>query len=278
MRNPLDIAGLTDRGRKRAKNEDNYAIDPDLGLIIVADGMGGHSAGEVASQLAVQLCLEQARISFQTNGAVPVANPIPPSPEFDSRTLLLGNCIKFACAAIYEASLTSESKRNMGTTVVAAVWLDGKLGVAHVGDSRLYMFRDGDLTLCTNDHSFVQEQVDRGLLAPEDAEKSDLRNMLTRSVGVAEDVQVDINEVRLAEGDYILLCSDGLNKMLDDDQIVSSFAPNRSPREIARELVERANQAGGHDNVTVVVARVEGSPSSWSAFADKMKELVNRKG
>lgn len=271
----LKISGKTDPGKKRSNNEDTFIIDPDLGLMIVADGMGGHSSGEVASQLAAKLCKEQLKRALKT-GHVPVFHHVPADPNLDPRSLILGDCIKFSNQAVYEADPGSEPGKHMGTTLVAALWLDHRLTVAHVGDSRLYLVRNGDLTLCTNDHSFVQEQLDKGLIQPEDAEKSDFRNMLTRSVGVSEDVDVDIKELELNQDDFILLCSDGLTKMLSDREIAEQFKDNNDPQKITDNLIAQANQAGGRDNITVIVAKVEGSPTSWSSLSDRVLKIFTK--
>ncbi len=264
----LNIAAKTDKGRRRQKNEDSYVVDSDMGFMAVADGMGGHAAGEVASHLATTLIAEQLKRSLET-GHVPVSSHVPANPTLNPKSLLLGDCVKFSNQAVYEAAQSNPQAHNMGTTVVAALSLDDKLAVANVGDSRLYMVRNGDLVQCTVDHSFVQEQVARGLLKPEDAEKSDLRNMLTRSVGVDQDVDVDLLEIDLQEKDYILLCSDGLTKMLDEEQIQAVFEEKTAPQDIVDELVHRANQAGGGDNITVIVALVDGG-----TIKDRVKDML----
>lgn len=270
----LNISGKTDKGRKRTKNEDSYFYDPDLGFMLVADGMGGHASGEVASQLATKLCSEQIKRALKT-GHVPVFFHVPANPKLDPRSLLLGDCVKFSNQAVYEAAQTPEN-HNMGTTMVAALWLDGRLSVAHVGDSRLYRVRNNQIEQITVDHSFVQEQIDRGLLTPEDAEKSDMRNMLTRSIGMKEDIPVDITEIDLAEDDYILLCSDGLTKMLDDVQISAVFKTSTDPDKISEELIRQSNEAGGGDNITVIVAKVA-NKSNWTTLTDRVKNVLRKK-
>jgi protein phosphatase len=244
--------------------------------LIIADGMGGHDSGEVASELAVTLTSKQLKLALRS-GKVPVTKHVPARKDLDPRTLLLGDCVKFSNQAVFEAgSKNPDDSHRMGTTLVAAIYLDNRIGIAHVGDSRLYIVRNGDITQCTNDHSFIQEQIDKGLIKPEEAEKSDMRNMLTRSVGVREDVEVDLKEIDVEKGDYILLCSDGLTKMLDDEQIVATFKEMQDPTKITDELVKRANAAGGHDNVTVIVGRVDSSPSLTNKVLNLFQS--NRKG
>lgn len=270
----LKIAGKTDTGKKRKNNEDYFLVESDLGFMVVADGMGGHASGEVASRLASTLCTEQLKRALRT-GHVPIFFHVPPDPKLDPRSLILGDCVKFSNSAVFEAAAKNPENKNMGTTLVAALWLDNKLAVAHVGDSRLYVFREGDLTQCTVDHSFVQEQIDRGLLKPDDAEKSDMKNLLTRSVGISEDVDVDIKEIDLRPGDFILLCSDGLTKMIPDKDISGVFEREKDPNSIVENLIKKANEAGGIDNVTAVVARVEGAPHTWGSLADRVKKLFS---
>lgn len=274
MRYRLNIVGKTDKGKKRQKNEDSFVVEAELGFMLVADGMGGHAAGEVASQLASTLCAEQLKRSLHT-GHVPIFHHVPSDPNLDPRSRILGDCVKFSNQAVFEASQKNPENHNMGTTLVAALWLDDKLAVAHVGDSRLYLIHEGKMQLCTEDHSFVQEQINRGLLSVEEAEKSDLRNMLTRSIGMNEDVTVDLKEISVSEGDYILLCSDGLTKMLDDTQIESVFAKLQEPQELADELIRQANDAGGGDNITTIVARLE-PRSHWTTFTDRVKKVISR--
>ncbi len=269
----LNIVGKTDVGRKRKNNEDTYLVDSDLGLMIVADGMGGHASGEVASKLAAELCSEQIKKALQT-GHVPIFYHVPPNPKLDGRSVILGDCVKYANYAVYEAAQSNPANKDMGTTIVAALWLDDRMAVAHVGDSRLYVYHEGKLVQRTVDHSFVQEQIALGKIKAEDAEKSDMKNLLTRSVGNQADVDVDVMEVFLQTGDSILICSDGLTKMLPDKKIESVFKEEDEPKRISEKLIELANQAGGADNTTVVVARVEGSPSSWEALGTRLRNLL----
>ena len=275
MNASLNIVGKTDKGKRRSKNEDVFVVDSTLGFMLVADGMGGHNSGDVASRLAAQICTEQLRRSLQT-GHVPIFYHVPANPNLDPRSLILGDCIKFSNQAVYEAAQSNPANHNMGTTLVAALWLENKLAIAHVGDSRLYLVQNGKLIQCTVDHSFVQEQVDRGFIKPEEAEKSDFKNMLTRSIGVHEDVAVDVQEKTLEVGDYILLCSDGLTKMIDDDQILAVFKLHKDLGKIVEELIKRANDAGGGDNITTVVAQVEGA--ALGSLTNRVMNVFSKKG
>ncbi|MFN0118662.1 MAG: Stp1/IreP family PP2C-type Ser/Thr phosphatase [Elusimicrobiota bacterium] len=273
----IKISGKTDKGMKRSKNEDCMLIDEDLGLMIVADGMGGHASGEVASQLATSISSEQLKRSLQT-GHVPVFFHVPKNPQLDPRTIILGDCIKLANSVVNEAAQKTAENHNMGTTIVVALCLENKLSIGHVGDSRLYVIRQGKkIKQITVDHSFVQEQVDKGLLKAEDAEKSDMRNMLTRSVGISADVDVDLNEIELSQGDYILLCSDGLSKMLDDTQIENVFYTKTEPQEIVDQLIDLANQSGGLDNVTAIVGLIKEESSAWGNLTERLKKILRSK-
>jgi len=269
----LNISGKTDIGKRRKNNEDTFLVEPDLGLMIVADGMGGHASGEVASKLAVELLNEQLKKALQT-GHVPIFFHVAPNPNLDARSIILGDCMKYANYAVYEAAHSNPANKDMGTTLVAALWLDDKMAIAHVGDSRLYVYQNGKLMQKTSDHSYVQEQINMGKLNAEEAEKSDMKNLLTRSIGNQEDVEVDMAEIKLETGDYVLLCSDGITKMLPDKQIEAAFKDNAPPDKISERLIEMANKAGGSDNSTAVVARLEGSPSSWETLATRLKRFV----
>lgn len=272
----LNITGKSDKGLKRKNNEDYFLIDSELGYMIVADGMGGHASGEVASQLATKLCSDQLKRSLQT-GHVPVFFHVPPNPNLDPRSLVLGDCVKFSNMGVYEAAHSNIQNKDMGTTLVVALWLDDKLAVAHVGDSRLYTFEDGQLKQRTIDHSFVQDQINRGLLKPEDAEKSDMKNLLLRAIGNQEDVEVDLNEFALKQGAYVLVCSDGLTKMMPDEKIAAVFQEKQEPQDIVDTLIEQALQAGGNDNVTAVVARVDNDPLTWKSLTERVKNMFKPK-
>ncbi len=276
MAHKLILAGNSDRGKRRQKNEDSYLMESEIGFLIVADGMGGHACGEVASGLATKLCGEQMKRALHT-GHVPVYVHVPGRPDLDARTLLLGDSVKFANQAVFEAAQADPAKHNMGTTMVAAIWLDDKLATANVGDSRIYTVHKGMLKQQTMDHSFVQEQINRGLLSPEDAEKSELRNMLTRSVGISEDVDVDIAEIKLEPGDYVLACSDGLTKMISDKSIEAAFAGAPEPEKIVTDLIQKANEAGGSDNITVVIGQLSTTSSDWGSLAERVRGAFRKR-
>ena len=254
----LTVAGLTDKGLVRVNNEDSYWVDADPGLLIVADGMGGHAAGEVASRMAVDVIREQVALGLKT-GKIPSVGPRPI--HLSDRAHLLTAAVHAANEMIFAASERRATRKGMGTTVVV-VLVDAKsFAVAHVGDSRLYLSSRGTLRQITRDHSLVAEQVARGLLTPEQAELSENRNVLTRAVGIAPSVDVDAEEYPLKAGNALVLCTDGLNRMAPDDALAGAIVGLNDPSQMCHNLVRLAIERGGKDNVTVVVGRME--PTGW---------------
>ena len=239
--------GLTDVGRRREGNEDEFRFDPGLGFFAVADGMGGHAAGEVAARLAVETMLDAVRRRAGDGSA--------PDPIVASTSLR--EAIDEANRRICESISAHEEQRGMGTTVAAVLAAGDRAVVAHVGDSRVYLLRDGRLLRLTSDHSWVNEQVKLGLLSDDAAQRHPMRNIVTRALGSRSDVDVEIALESIRSGDVLLLCSDGLNTMLSDDDIRDLLgAHHDDPEAAARTLVAAANARGGDDNVTVIVVRV----------------------
>jgi PPM family protein phosphatase len=236
----LDFSIFSDAGRVRHNNEDCAAAAPEINLYVLCDGMGGLEAGERASQLAVETVLQQSRAAATTA-----------SPSAD----LLAATVESANAKIHKAARDAGSKSGMGSTIVAIQFHGDRAFVAHVGDSRIYRLRRGDFAQITEDHSFVAEQVRRGILTQEEADRSQLQNVLIRALGVEPSVKVDTAEELVLEGDTFLLCSDGLTRELSDEQIAGVLEESGSANEAAARLVRLANQAGGGDNVTVIVIR-----------------------
>ncbi len=249
----VEVAGATDPGCVRENNEDNFAADPELGLLLVADGMGGHNSGEVASELATKTILDCARRMLGgAKSLVPESGAAGLSP----RGRQLEYLVKAANTMIYEKGPAVPKDAGMGTTVVAAMLDARSLTVAHVGDSRLYVWRSGQLTQLTEDHSLVGEQVKRGQITAAEAARSNLQNILTRALGVEGDVRVDVADHPLFPGDLVLLATDGLAKMVSDDEVARTISAEAAPRAIVDALIAKARAAGGVDNVTVVAARV----------------------
>ncbi|HEY8555104.1 MAG TPA: Stp1/IreP family PP2C-type Ser/Thr phosphatase [Burkholderiales bacterium] len=233
------MGGLSHPGQVRDENEDCIAMRPDLGLAVLADGMGGHQAGEVASRMAIEAITESLSR---------VGSRVAPRKQ-------ILNAIEGANTAIFEAAQARADYRGMGSTVVVALFRGDRLYVAHVGDSRLYRFRDGKLTQLTQDHSVVQELVNRGLFTPEEARQSLARNLVTRALGVDPTIESELHEERVRTGDIYLLCSDGLTDVVTDEQIAEILAESSPDVDAAaHRLIERANALGGPDNISVILA------------------------
>ena len=255
----LDVAAWTDKGRVRPINEDSYRISPDQGLFVLSDGMGGAAKGEVASEMAV----EAVTRSLRDNGAT--ALPLFSSYGESSNGMnSLVRAIELANREIHEHGMREPVCRGMGSTIVAARICGTRLSLAHVGDSRAYLFRADSLQQLTSDHSFVAEQVRHGLMSHQQAAVSELQSVLTRALGTEERVSVDADEIELFWGDSLLLCSDGLTRMVPENEIAAILAQIPSVRIAAERLVSRANEHGGEDNITVIVIRVN-KPRSWFA-------------
>jgi serine/threonine protein phosphatase PrpC len=247
----LTWAHLSDVGRTRKNNQDSLAVveAPELGgqlqgLFMVADGMGGHAGGEVASRVAIEVVPKVVRETLAaSNGHV----------AGERMAAALRKAFAAANEAIREKARSAPELRSMGTTCVAALIGDGLLAVGNVGDSRLYMLREGELIQVTKDHSLVQEYIQSGEMSPAQARQSRFRNILTRAVGIAGKVEADVEVVALQEGDILLLCSDGLTNMVAEPEIARILGTVSDPDEACRQLVETANRNGGEDNITVVI-------------------------
>jgi protein phosphatase len=250
----LTAAGATDVGRVREQNEDCYALHPELGLAVLADGMGGHQAGEVAATLATDTIVQ--RLAHRERG-------LRPAPTRGRRARaktppqLMAEALAAANTAVYRAAQARPEYRGMGATVVVAVLAGTRLYFAHAGDSRLYRLRDGALEQLTQDHSLVQDLVTRGLFTPEEARHSPAKNVVTRALGVDAVLEPELGSTAVAKGDVYLLCSDGLTDVVSDPEIAGILADAADPRTAVQRLVERANALGGPDNISVVVLRLD---------------------
>lgn len=244
----------TDVGMKREHNEDSFLINEDLGLYVVCDGMGGHAGGETASRLAVQT-IEKELISARLRVDDPFSAraALPDSPLAGA----LREAVEGACAAVFRTSRANPELAGMGTTCISLLVQEDHAIVGHVGDSRAYLVRDGQVWQLSEDHSLVNEQVRAGLLTDDEARHSRLKNIITRSVGFEEDVLVDVVGVETKAGDRFLLCSDGLSNLIDAGEIRDALTHTDIDK-VPEMLVELANSRGGEDNITVVaVQRVE---------------------
>src|SRR5437667_3317792 len=241
--------GLTDVGRQRQHNEDTFLVEKTANLFLVADGMGGHAAGEIASRIAVDSISEFILHSKEDDGTWPHAY----DEHYRRSTNKLMAAVRMANTRVLEAMRKDARLRGMGTTVVACLADEDMMAFAHVGDSRAYLIRDGQLSRITNDHSWVFEQVQAGMLTEAEAEKHPLRNVITRALGGALSVNPDATEVETRKGDVYLLCSDGLTGMVPEDEILRLVTENDNDLQKACEqLIETANERGGLDNVTAI--------------------------
>jgi protein phosphatase len=261
-------SGETDIGRKRSHNEDCYAAEPALGLYVVCDGMGGGNAGEVASRMAIDAILgyvkgEAGRGSGTCRGSV--------NPDLSPMTNQLADAIRAANETVYRASWAQAKYAGMGTTVVAARVSERHVSIAHVGDSRLYLIRNGAIQALTGDHSWVAEQVAKGYMTEEEAERSPRRNIVTRALGVESTVDIDLAEIPIFDGDLLLLCSDGLTRGVRCGDILRTLEAAGDLCDKTHRLVSLANDAGGDDNITVLLVSVQGSASRrlWHRLAQR---------
>jgi len=247
----------------RTNNEDCYRIVPPLSLYVLADGMGGEAHGEIASALAVETVVKHC-IEGQENPASPLLGE--PKPGLNPRSQRLLSALHLANQKVFQSAEQHPEQEGMGATLTAA-WIDGmQLSVGHVGDSRLYLLRTGQLQQLTSDHSLVAEQVRRGILTANEAEQSNLQSVLLRAMGTQPEVEVDIEQVPLFPGDVLLLCSDGLTRMVTEPEIAGTLQAEPDPQRAAEKLIEHANEGGGIDNVSVIVVSLKAEPKGWFSW------------
>src|ERR1700742_3406841 len=255
LKGRLRFVGLTDTGKVREHNEDTIAFDADIGLLVLADGMGGYNAGEVASGIAVKTIVNLVREQVEREDM----NVQDRDSGLSRPTIILRDAIHRANKIIYQTARTQPQCEGMGTTVVAALFFDNKITIAHVGDSRMYRQRPSGekIEQVTMDHSLLQELVDRGFYSAEEAQRAANKNYVTRALGVEPNVDVEIQEVPVNKGEVFVLCSDGLSDMVEDEDIhltINTFSANLDT--VAKQLIQLANDNGGRDNVSVVMAHV----------------------
>ena len=266
----IAFAELTDTGRVREHNEDAIGSDGDIGLMVLADGMGGYNAGEVASGIAVQIVSELATEAAAREDR----DDIDPHSGLMRQSIILRDAVYRANKIIFQTAQSQTHCEGMGTTIVACMFYDNKVSVAHVGDSRAYRLRGGAFEQITLDHSLLQELVDRGFYSAEEAQRSTNRNYVTRALGVEPTVEVEVHEHEVLPDDVYLLCSDGLPDMVEDEDIhltISTF--NASLDVVSQQLVELANNHGGRDNVSVMLAQVLDSFTARQGLFKKIAGL-----
>ncbi len=255
--------GVTDLGRVRTNNEDCFRIVESLNLFVLADGMGGEAHGEVASELAVETIVKHCMDAGSDSGATQLGLS---EPSWTEKTRRLTNAVHLANKSIYETAEAHPEQHGMGATLTAA-WIDGsKLSIAHVGDSRAYLLRSGNLQQLTSDHSLVAEQVRRGILTAAEAEESEMQSVLLRALGALPDIEVDTDEHTLFARDILMLCCDGLTRMVTEPEIAGTLQAEIDPTKAAEKLIALANERGGVDNITVIVVRVGAESRGWFAW------------
>jgi serine/threonine protein phosphatase PrpC len=255
--------GVTDVGRVRTNNEDCFRIVESLDLFVLADGMGGEAHGEVASALAVETIVKSCMDPGVDAGATLVGNS---EPTWSEKTKRLTSAVHRANKNIYDAAEANPEQHGMGATLTAA-WIDGsKLSIAHVGDSRAYLLRSGNLQQLTSDHSLVAEQVRRGILTAAEAEESEMQSVLLRALGALPDIEVDTDEHVLFARDIVMLCCDGLTRMVTEPEIAGTLQAEIDPTKAAEKLIALANERGGVDNITVIVVRVGAESRGWFSW------------
>jgi protein phosphatase len=267
LRSKVKLVGQSHTGKVREHNEDTIAFDADLGLMVLADGMGGYNAGEVASGIAVKTIVNLVRDSADREDL----SALDQATGLTRRSIVLRDAVLRANKVIFQTAKTQPQCEGMGTTVVGALFYDDRVTIAHVGDSRMYRVRGSKLEQVTSDHSLLQELVDRGFYSPEEAQRAANKNYVTRALGVEPTVEVEIQEDVVQKGDRYLICSDGLSDMVEDADIhltVNTFGANLDT--VAKQLIQLANDNGGRDNVSVLMAQVMESFPARRGVMDKV--------
>jgi PPM family protein phosphatase len=253
----IKASGITDVGLKREGNEDYFSTDDALGLYVVADGMGGHLAGEIASKMAVELIYKSFSHWMESEAELQDVFGMPDQTLTKKGNYILSS-IRLANRVIHEMALMHDEYHGMGTTIAVLAVFQGQVIAANVGDSRIYMLRNGHLERLSKDHTIVSEQVEMGIMEPKDAETSPLKHVLTKNLGSAEFVTAEVFEFEPADGDRFLLCSDGLTDLVNDEELLQMIQAEENPEVLCRNCVDEALKRGGHDNTTVVSVFLSG--------------------
>jgi len=271
LMNTLEVVRLTDVGQRRDHNEDAVASDVETGLVVLADGMGGYKAGEVASEIAVLTIVAELKESMLNldPGQIDAASGM------QAESLLVKEAVAKANHSIYEVSQSQPQCAGMGTTLVVGLFTNNKIIVGHIGDSRMYLLRGDEFSQVTEDHSLLQEQIKSGLITVEQAKLSNNKNLVTRALGIDPEVELEIHEYETEVGDIYLLCSDGLSDLVEDEDIQLTLASLGSNLDLAAsQLIQMANDNGGKDNISVILARVLKSyPASRSWYSNFLNWL-----
>jgi protein phosphatase len=270
LKGKLAHVECTDVGKVRDHNEDTIGAQPDIGLWVLADGMGGYNAGEVASGIAVKTILDMVTEACKREKR----GDIESSTGYMRQTIVLRDAIHRANKVINQTAQSQPQCEGMGTTLVASLFYDNRVSIAHVGDSRMYRLRGNRFEQITMDHSLLQELVDRGFYSQEEAQRSTNRNYVTRALGVEANVEVEVQEIEVQKGDYFLMCSDGLPDMVEDEDIhltISTFA--NDVRTVGEQLIKLTNDNGGRDNVSVILVRVADAFPAQAGILRKFRGL-----
>jgi len=243
----------SDVGKKRARNEDYYGVFPNEKLFVVADGMGGHAGGEIASRIAVTTI----NSVIQNHSDILLSSEVHQQEDLEARPVakLLSDSVRSACHEIHQEATVNAALHGMGTTTTALLFHGREAFIGHVGDSRAYLMRQGRLLQLTEDHSLVNEQLKAGLITQKEAQNSRFRNIITRSIGFEDDVDVDMIALKVAPEDTFILCTDGLTGLVADEEMVT-IMNNNDLDEVPQALIDLANKRGGDDNITVVIVHV----------------------
>jgi serine/threonine protein phosphatase PrpC len=255
--------GVTSVGRVRANNEDCFRIVEDLSLFVLSDGMGGEAHGEIASALAVESVVKHC-LETESDPAMTVFGDMPAN--WSEKTRRLSSAVHLANKSIFDSAQKNLEQHGMGATLTAAWINESAISIAHVGDSRAYLLRSGTLQQLSSDHSLVAEQVRRGILTPAEAERSEMQSVLLRALGAHPEIEVDAEEHQLFGRDVLLLCSDGLTRMVTEPEIAGTLQAEPDPTKAAQRLVDLANEQGGADNVTVIVVRADEASKGWFSW------------
>ena len=259
----ITSGGVTDMGRVRTNNEDCYKIVEPLNLFVLSDGMGGEAHGEIASAMAVETVVKHC-LDVETNPAARVIGRV--DPNWSARTKRLSTAVHLANKNIFKSAEENPDRHGMGATLTA-VWIDdAKLSIAHVGDSRAYLLRSGSLLQLTRDHSLVAEQVRRGILTAAEADESEMQSVLLRALGAQAEIEVDAEEHTLFPRDILLLCSDGLTRVVTEPEIAGTLQAETDAARASEKLVALANERGGPDNISVVTVRLEKESKGWFSW------------
>jgi len=270
LKGKLAHVEVSDVGKVRDHNEDAIGAQPEIGLWVLADGMGGYNAGEVASGIAVKTILEMVTAACKTEKR----GDIESGTGYMRQTIVLRDAILRANKVINQTAQSQPQCEGMGTTLVASLFYDNRVSIAHVGDSRMYRLRGNRFEQITMDHSLLQELVDRGFYSQEEAQRSTNRNYVTRALGVEANVDVEVQEIDVQKGDYFLMCSDGLPDMVEDEDIhltISTFS--NDVRTVGEQLIKLTNDNGGRDNVSVILVRVADAFPAQGGVLTKLRGL-----